>query len=79
MLLHEKKEIAMNVYDRIKKHLWRLCRVQLTDIALKTNGRPAILLLDMLKCVSLSPIAVIRSDRQVLEAALRELAVVGWN
>ena len=51
--------------------------MKLTDIALKTNGRPAILLLDMLKWVSLSPIAVIRSDRQVLEAALRELAVVG--
>ena len=49
----------------------------LTAMALNTNGKPAILLLDMLKCVSLSPMAVIRSERQVLEAALRELAVVG--
>ena len=39
----------MNVYDRIKKHLWKYCSLQLTDIALKTKGRPAILLLDMLK------------------------------
>ena len=51
--------------------------VVLTAMALNTNGKPAILLLDMLKCVSLSPMAVIRSERQVLEAALRELAVVG--
>ena len=35
------------------------------------------MLLDMLKCVRFSPIAVIKSDRQELEAALRELAVVG--
>ena len=51
----------------------------LTDIALNTKGSPAILLLDMLKCVIFSPMAVIRSDRQELEAALRELAVVGCN
>ena len=49
----------------------------LTEMALKTNGRPAILLLDILKCVSFSPMAVIISDRQVLDAALRELAVEG--
>ena len=49
----------------------------LTEIALNTKGSPAILLLDMLKCVMFSPIAVIRSDKHELEAALRELAVVG--
>ena len=49
----------------------------LTEIALNTKGSPAILLLDILKCVMFSPMAVIRSDRHELEAALRELAVVG--
>ena len=44
---------------------------------MKTNGRPAILLLDILKAVNFSPMAVIMSDRQVLDAALRELAVEG--
>jgi len=34
-------------------------------------------LLDMLKCVSLSPRAVIRSDKALLDTALRELAVEG--
>ena len=46
---------------------------------MNTKGRPAILLLDMLKLVNFSPMAVIISERQVLEAALRELAVEGCN
>ena len=46
---------------------------------MKTKGRPAILLLDMLKWVSFSPRAVIRSERAVLDTALRELAVDGYK
>jgi hypothetical protein len=49
----------------------------LTDRALKTKGRPAILLLDMLKWVSFSPSAVMRSESALLDTALRELAVDG--
>ena len=48
-----------------------------TEIALKTKGSPAILLFDILKAVSFSPMVVIISERQVLDAALRELAVEG--
>ena len=48
-------------------------------MALKTKGRPAILLLEMLKLTSFSPTAVIRSERQVDEAALRDDAVDGWR
>ena len=48
-------------------------------MALKTKGNPAILLLEMLKLVSFSPMAVIMSERQVEEAALREDAVDGWE
>ena len=49
----------------------------ITDSALKTKGRPAILLLDILKCVSFSPMAVMRSESALLDTALRELAVEG--
>ena len=49
----------------------------ITDSALKTKGRPAILLLDILKCVSISPMAVMRSESALLDTALRELAVEG--
>ena len=45
----------------------------LTDKALKTNGSPDILLLAMLKCVNRLPTVVTKSDRHVLETALREL------
>ena len=48
-------------------------------MALKTNGRPAILLFEMLKLTSFSPTAVIMSERQVEEAALRDDAVDGWR
>ena len=48
-------------------------------MALKTKGRPAILLLEMLKLMSFSPTAVIMSERQVDEAALRDDAVDGWR
>ena len=50
-----------------------------TDMALKTKGRPAILLFEMLKLTSFSPTAVIMSERQVEEAALRDDAVDGWR
>lgn len=46
-------------------------------MALKTKGRPAILLFEMLKLMSFSPTAVIMSERHVDEAALREDAVDG--
>ena len=46
-------------------------------MALKTKGRPAILLLEMLKLMSFSPTAVIMSERHVDEAALRDDAVDG--
>ena len=36
-------------------------------------------MLDMLKWVSLSPNAVMRSERALLDTALRELAVDGCN
>ena len=45
----------------------------LTERALKTNGSPDILLLAMLKCVNRLPTVVTKSDRHVLETALREL------
>ena len=48
-------------------------------MALNTNGRPAILLFDMLKLTSFSPMAVIMSERQVEDAALRDDAVDGWG
>ena len=48
-------------------------------MALKTKGRPAILLFEMLKLTSFSPTAVIMSERQVEEAALRDDAVDGWR
>ena len=48
-------------------------------MALKTKGRPAILLLEMLKLMSFSPTAVIMSERHVDEAALRDDAVDGWR
>ena len=48
-----------------------------TDMALKTKGKPAILLLEMLKLTSFSPMAVIMSERQVEDAALRDDAVDG--
>ena len=50
---------------------------KLTAKALNTKGRPAILLLDILKCVNLSPRVVMRSDSALLDTALRELAVAG--
>ena len=46
-------------------------------MALKTKGKPAILLLEMLKLTSFSPMAVIMSERQVEDAALRDDAVDG--
>ena len=46
-------------------------------MALNTKGSPAILLLEMLKLMSFSPMAVIMSERQVEEAAEREDAVDG--
>ena len=72
----------MIVQNRIKDLWWNIffkntVNCCLTEIALNTKGSPAILLLDILKCVMFSPMAVIRSDRHELEAALRELAVVG--
>ncbi len=45
----------------------------LTDRALNTKGSPDILLLAMLKCVSLLPTVVMKSDKHVLDTALREL------
>jgi hypothetical protein len=48
-------------------------------MALNTKGSPAILLLEMLKLMSLTPMAVIKSERQVEDAALREEAVDGWG
>lgn len=45
----------------------------LTERALNTKGSPAILLLEMFRCVSLAPITVIKSDKQVLDTALREV------
>jgi hypothetical protein len=46
-------------------------------MALNTKGSPAILLLEMLKLISFTPMAVIKSERQVEDAALREEAVDG--
>ena len=46
-------------------------------MALKTKGKPAILLLEILKLTSFSPMAVIMSERQVEDAALRDDAVDG--
>jgi hypothetical protein len=51
----------------------------LTDKALKTKGSPDILLLAMLKCVKRLPTVVTKSDRHVLETALRELHDDGWK
>ena len=45
----------------------------LTEMALNTKGKPDILLLAMLKWVSLLPTVAMKSERQVLETALREL------
>ena len=44
----------------------------LTDNALNTNGSPAILLLEMLKCVKRLPVTEIKSESAVLETALLE-------
>ena len=51
----------------------------LTERALKTKGRPDILLLQMLRWVSRLPMTVMNSLRHELETMLRELQDEDWK